>query len=507
MNAHYPALLVTVPLLSGFVISTAGWLNKRFCFPIAVAALAVSAFSCVGVLLQVIEQGAVIYKLGGWEPPFGIVYHVDHLNGLVLVVVSMVALINLIASKRTVQEEFPEKLGPFYTMYVFMCTGLLGITVTGDAFNLYVLLEITALSGYGLLSMSNNDRSTFATLNYLYMGTIGACFYLLGVGYLYIVTGSLNMRDIAQILPSLYGSKAVVAAFIICLVGVWAKMAFFPLHGWLPNAYTFASSAASGLIAPLVTKVMIYVMIRLILTIFTPAFAFSVVLVSKPIVWLAVIAIVMGAVLALATRNLKKMLTYIVVAEVGYMVGGAWLGNRLGMTGAILHIVNDALMTLCVFLAVGNIVYKIKDTGFENLQGLFRKMPFTMGAFVIGAMSIIGVPPTCGFFSKWYLISGGLQAGQYGFVAALLFSSLVSVVLFFRVFEIGFYEPLADHHGHGHSAPQPQMQPQMHPMMDEAPVSMLVPLMVVAAGLVLVGMYTGDIVEHIVRFAIPNALI
>jgi len=122
-------------------------------------------------------------------------------------------------------------------------------------------------------------------------------------------------------------------------------------------------------------------------------------------------------------------------------------------------------------------------------------------------MSIIGVPPTCGFFSKWYLISGGLQAGQYGFVAALLFSSLVSVVLFFRVFEIGFYEPLADHHGHGHSAPQPEPQPQMHPMMDEAPVSMLVPLMVVAAGLVLVGMYTGDIVEHIVRFAIPNALI
>jgi multicomponent Na+:H+ antiporter subunit D len=205
----------------------------------------------------------------------------------------------------------------------------------------------------------------------------------------------------------------------------------------------------------------------------------------------------MGAIMALSQRNLKKMLTYIVIAEVGYMVGGAWLGNRAGMTGAILHIVNDALMTLCVFLVAGNIAYKVKDTGFDNLKGLFRKMPFTMGAFIIGAMSIIGVPPTCGFFSKWYLISGALQAGHYGFMVALLFSSLVSVVLFFRVVEIGFFEPLADHHGHGHHAAEP---------MDEAPVSMLVPLMIATAGLFLLGIYTGDIVQHIIQFAIPSGL-
>jgi multicomponent Na+:H+ antiporter subunit D len=497
MSAHYPALLVTIPLLSGFVISAAGWVNKRLCFPIAVVAVAVSAFSCVGVLLQVLQQGEVIYKLGGWDPPFGIAYHVDHLNGLVLVVVSIVALVNLIAAKRSVEEEFPEKLGPFYTLYVFTVTGLLGIVVTGDAFNLYVLLEITALSGYGLLGMGNNDRATFSTLNYLYMGTIGACFYLLGVGYLYIVTGSLNMRDIARILPALYGSKVVLAAFIICLVGVWAKMAFFPLHGWLPNAYTYASSAASGLIAPLVTKVMIYVMIRLTLTVFTPQFAFKTVAVSEPIVWLACIAIVMGAIFALAQRDLKKMLTYVIVAEVGYMVGGAWLGNRAGLTGAVLHIMNDALMTLCAFLVVGNIAYKVKGYSFDDLKGLFVKMPFTMGAFVIGALSIIGVPPTCGFFSKWYLISGAIQAGHYGFMVALIFSSLVNVILFFRVIEIGYYEPFTDHHGHDHPA-----EP-----MAEAPLTMLVPLYVVAAGLIVVGLYTGNIVNHIIRFVIPNSFV
>ncbi len=497
MSQHYPVLLVVVPFLSAFLISAAGWANKKLCFPIAVVALSVAVYSSFGLLFRVLNEGVIVYRLAGWDPPWGIAYYVDHLNGLILPVISVVALVNLIASKKSIEREFPEKMGAFYTLYVLMVTGSLGIVVTGDAFNLYVLLEIAALTGYGMLAMGDKDRAPLATLNYLYMGTIGACFYLLGVGYLYIVTGSLNMVDIARLLPPIYQSKAVMAAFIICMVGVWLKMAFFPLHAWLPNAYTHAPSAASSLIAPLATKVMVYVMIRLILTVFTPEYAFTTLSVSKAIVWLAVIAIVMGAFLALKERSLKKMLTYIVVAEVGYMVGGAWLGNRAGMTGSILHIVNDALMTLCVFLAVGNIVYKTKGHGFENLQGLFRKMPFTMGGFVIGAISIIGVPPTCGFFSKWYLISGAIQAGQYHFMVALLFSSLVSVVLFFRVIEICYYEPFSEGHGHDH-----------HPApMDEAPLSMVLPLLIVAAGLVLVGLYTSDIVDHVIRFAIPKGLI
>ena len=496
MSEHYPAILVTAPLLSAFLISAAGWLNKRLCFPIAVGALSLSAFSTVGLFLTVLTEGPVDYWLGGWAPPWGIVYRVDHLNGLILPFVSIVALLNLIASKKSVEQDFPEKVGPFYTLYVLQVTGLLGIVVTGDAFNLYVLLEIVALTGYALIAMGE-DRAPLAALNYVYMGTIGACFYLLGIGYLYIVTGSLNMADIASILPSLYHSKAVVVSFIICMVGVWLKMAFFPLHAWLPNAYTYAPSAASSLVAPLVTKVMLYVMIRLMLTVFTPEFTFATVTLSEPIVWLAVIAIVMGAILALAETNLKKMLAYIIVAEVGYMVGGAWIGNRAAMTGAILHIVNDAMMTLCVFLVVGGIVYRIKGSAFSDLQGLFRKMPFTMGAFVIGAMSIIGVPPTCGFFSKWYLIAGAIKAGQYVFMGAVIFSSLVNVVLFFRVFEIAFFEPFANHHSHSSN----------HEPMQEAPLSMLVPLYIVAAGLVLLGIYTGDIVEQVIRFAIPEGIV
>lgn len=400
MSPHFPAIIIIVPLLSAFLIAAAGWWKQKLCFPIAGISLATSLYSAIFLLSRVLDTGAIEYRLGGWAPPWGIAYHVDHLNALVLVAVSAAAFINLFATKQSVAQDFSEKIGPFYTLYVLFVTGLLGIVVTGDAFNLYVLVEIAALTGYALIGMGS-ERAPLASLNYIFMGTIGASFYLLGIGYLYLATGSLNMADIAAILPKIYGSKVVVFGFVICMTGLFIKMAFFPLHGWLPGAYAYCPSPALSLMAPLTTKVMIYVMIRISLFVFTPQFSFANPKVTGALVWLSVIAIVMASVLALAQKSLKKMLAYVIVAEVGYMVGGLWLGNRPAVTGAILHIVNDAAMTLCVFLFAGNILFKIKSDSFEDLKGLFRNMPFSMAAFVVGALSIIGVPPTCGFFSKW----------------------------------------------------------------------------------------------------------
>jgi multicomponent Na+:H+ antiporter subunit D len=366
------------------------------------------------------------------------------------------------------------------------------MTITGDAFNLYVLLEISALTTYGLVAVGQ-DRALLASFNYIMLGTIGASFYLLGVGHLYIMTGSLNMADLAGILPALYQSPAILVAFILIMVGVWAKMAFFPLHTWLPNSYTYAPTATGTLIAPLMTKVSVYIMLRMMLTVFTPAFAFRSAAFSNIIVWLAVLAIVFGSLLALAQRDFRKMLAYLIVAEVGYMVGGAWLANRLGLTGAILHILNDALMTLCLFLAAGAIVYRTGSQRLADLKGLFGKMPLTMTAFTVGGLSMIGVPPTAGFFSKWYLILGAIEAGRWEFLAALLFSSLVNAILFFRIFEIAFFEKTGAVGDHGHHGAK----------VEEAPWSMLAPLLLVAVGLIVVGIYSGTIVENVIRLAIP----
>lgn len=498
MTQQLPALITIIPLFSALVISAVTWINEKYSFPVAIAGLAAGLLTSVGLLAQVIANGPMTYKMAGWSAPVGIVYVIDYLNAPVLVVIMAVAFTNLISSRKSVLSEFPEKTGVFYSLYVLFVTGITGITATGDAFNLYVLLEIAALTGYALIGLGK-ERAPLASLNYLFIGTIGASFYLLGVGYLYIATGSLNMADLARIIPGLSGNSMILFALIICMTGLFIKMALFPLHGWLPNAYSFSSTSSSGVIAPLTTKVMIYAMVRVGLYVFTPEYIFNTVAIGKVIVWISVAAIVMGSLMALAQKSLLKMLTYVIVAEVGYMVGGFWLGNRMGITGATIHIINDAAMTLCLFMAAGAITYKIGDDSFDSLKGLFKKMPFTMIAFVTGAMAVIGIPPTCGFFSKYYLITGGLDAGHYGFVAALLFSSLVNAVLFFRIFEIAHFEPFSDSHGddhgHGHEV-----------AINEAPLSMSIPLLITAASLIVLGIYSGDIVTKIIQLAIPAGI-
>jgi len=488
-------LIVVIPLLSALAVNISGVFNKRACYPIALLSMAATLGASLITLAQVIKTGPFSYRLGGWPPPFGIEYVVDHLNGLVLVTIAFVSLMAVIFAKLSVEKELPHKIPQFYTLFILLVTGLLGMTVTGDAFNLYVLLEISALTGYALIALGDN-RALVASFNYVILGTIGASFYLLGIGHLYIMTGSLNMGDLFSLLPALYATRAIFVAFLLILCGVWLKMAFFPLHTWLPNAYTFAPSAAGCLVAPLVTKVSVYIMIRLMLSVFSSQYVFNVLTISGPIVWLAVAAILFGSILALAQKDLKKMLTYLIVAEVGYMVGGFWLATSYGITGAILHIVNDALMTFCLFVFAGIVVYKTGGQKLSDLQGLYRKMPVTMAAFTIVALSMIGVPPTAGFFSKWYLILGAIDAGSYHFLAALLISSLVNAILFFRIIEIAYFEPKVDHHA-GETAAT---------ACSEAPFSMLFPLVVVAISLIIIGLYSGTIVTTIIQHSVPAGL-
>ena len=233
MIHQFPALLVTVPLLCAFLITAGGWIRRGVCFPLALLALSVALVSASVLTWQVFNSGVVEYQLGDWPAPWGIVYHIDHLNALVLVVVSGSALLNLISSHTAIEEEQQDKAPTFYTLYVLSVTGLLGMVVTGDAFNLYVLLEISSLTGYTLIA-TGHGRAPLASLNYVFLGTIGASFYLLGIGFIYMVTGSLNMADIARLLPAIYSSRAVLAAFILVVTGIWLKAAFFPFMPGCP---------------------------------------------------------------------------------------------------------------------------------------------------------------------------------------------------------------------------------------------------------------------------------
>lgn len=494
MNPNLPVFVLVVPLVTSFLVNLLGRLSRRWVAPLTLGSLTFCVVASLRVLWHVLHHGTLHYVVGNWIAPYGIELVVDPLGALMLVLVAVVAFGATWSALKSVERELPGREHLFFTLYLIMLAGLFGLSLTGDAFNLYVLLEITSITTYGLIAMGRG-RAMLASYNYIILGSIGACFYLLGVGYLYILTGTLNMADIAQQLPHLKSVSAFATAFGFMLVGVWIKMAFFPLHNWLPRAYWHAPTGMTVMVAPLMTKVSVFLMLRIIFSIFGPAYVFSQhPMVQQVVIWMATIGILVASLIALAQRDLKRMLVYLIVAEVGYMVGGIWLANRTGLTGAVLHIVNDALMTLCMFLACSAIVYVVGSTGFESLRGLYRRMPVTMAALTVGGLSMIGVPPTAGFFSKWYLLLGGIEAGQYQFVAVLIFSSLMNALLFFRLFELAYYKT-PEETGDG-----PGLTRQ------EAPLMMVVPLVVAAVALVAVGLGAGALVTHVIGAAVPSLL-
>jgi multicomponent Na+:H+ antiporter subunit D len=485
----YPALLVAIPLLTAVFLPVVGWWKKRWCFPLALAALTAMVAIAVKLAVQVVVSGEVIhYYMGGWEPPWGIEFRLDHLSSLMAVLITTIALIIGLYSFRSVQREVPDREPHFYAIFLLLIVGLIGIIATGDMFNLYVFLEISSITGYALISLGN-ERAPFSTYRYLVLGTIGACFYLLGVGYLYSVTGSLNMEDLARLLPALYDSKVVLVSFSFFVVGIGVKLAVFPLHVWLPDAYTDAPSAVSALIAPTMTKVAAYVMLRVVFTVFEPSYAFEKLPVMDILGWLAAAAIIYGSVRAIAQNNIKRMLAFSSVAQVGYILLGVALGNENGFVGGVLHIVNHAFMKGCLFAAAGAIFYKWETTTIEDFGELNAKMPFTSFGLLIAALSMIGIPPTAGFFSKWYLILGCIDAERWVFVGVIMVSSLLNAAYFFRILE-NMYLKNAHH----------------KPKRDEAPVSMLIPIFVLAAGVMVLGFLSFWIVENVISPAIPAGL-
>ncbi len=442
MENQISLLLVVIPLIAAPIaaILPRGRLPWLLAFITAVVCAVLAGMQ----LWNVMHDGTISYELGGWAPPWGIEYRIDAVNAFVALIVAAIAAITLPYAMLSSEQEIPKAKVPlFYSALLLCLTGLLGITQTGDIFNIFVFLEISSLASYALISLGRDRKAFTAAYQYLIMGTIGATFYLIGVGLIYSETGSLNMQDVATILPQVLHFRTVETGFAFIMIGIALKLALFPLHLWLPNAYTYAPSAVTVFLAATATKVAVYVMLRILFTIFPQGFALTTPAEELFIVS-GIAGILIASVYAIYQANIKRLLAYSSVAQVGYMVLGIGFASTAGVTATLIHLFNHALMKGALFMAVGAIIYRIGACRIEQVHGLGKAMPWTFGAIVIGGLSLVGVPGTAGFISKWYLVLAAIEQQAWIPVAVILFGSLLAVVYVGKLIEALYFKPLSD---------------------------------------------------------------
>ena len=459
MIAHLPILQVIIPLMAAPICLMLKRPQLVWLFSCIVSGLAF----LVSILLlqQVMMSGVISYELGGWQAPWGIEYRIDKLNAFLLLIVSAISTLVLFAAQTSIEKEIPkDKHHYFYVLYLLSLTGMLGILATGDAFNVFVFLEISSLSAYALIAMGKNRQALWASYQYLIMGTIGATFILIGIGLMYQMTGTLNMQDLSQRLPEVAQTRTVFAAFVFVIVGVCLKLALFPLHLWLPNAYAYAPSIVTAFFAATATKVALYLLIRFTFSVFGLSFSFTTIPLQTLFMVLGLAGIFVASTSAIHQSNVKHLFAYSSIAQIGYMIVGFSISSVTGLTATLLHLFNHALMKSAIFLALAAVIYRVGNVQLDNLRGLGRQMPLTMAAVVIGGLSLIGVPLTVGFVSKWYLLMALIEQGWWPIAVLILLGSMLAVIYVWRIVEVAYFKEPSD----------------KNPTVKEAPMSFLIPI-------------------------------
>ncbi len=438
-----PIMLAAFPLLFGIKFERAGW-------PIAlVGSLIVAALSAL-LTWEVYLEGQttgdqLIHELGGFPAPYGIELVGDGLSALIALLIGVVSVAVLL---------FARKTGPqgnaFYSGYLLLTGGLLGVAFTGDLFNLFVFLEIVGLVTYALVAADRSGKAAYGALKYLFLGTVGASLYLIGVGYAFVATGTLNMLDLQVALAEVgYGDPLVQAAFGFILVGFMLKIALFPLHTWQPDAYTHAPDSVTAYISALVSTTAAYALIRISFDVFTVDFFAANPLIAEAVIILASVSIVVGSLLALMQTEIKRMFAYSSVAQFGMIVVAIGLASETALFGAVIHLIGHGLMKAALFMGAGILATAYGARTISQYAGLANRAPFTAGAIAVTGLALVGIPPSIGFLGKWYIALGAVEESSWGVAVVIFVSTLLTLTYVARIIEKLYFDPPGDPHGHG----------------------------------------------------------
>jgi multicomponent Na+:H+ antiporter subunit D len=418
-------LFVAIPLGAAFFIPMVGRKNPRLSDTLAnlvTLSLLVMAISVIG------KNG--VYWMGGWVPRLGIPLGINLvLDGMSIFMLVTITLISFMATLYSIQymDKFTSK-ARFYSLFLLMEAGMLGVALTGDLFNLYVFLEIASIASYALVAFGCQHEELEASFKYLVLGSVGSSLVLFAIAIMYSLTGSLNM---AQMSMQLGGGFQPIHMFAIALfvAGFGLKAALVPFHAWLPDAHPSAPAPISAMLSGLVIKTIgIYAIARILLNVIglTP-------MLSSVLLVFGTISMVVGVLLCMGQDDIKRFLAYSSISQVGYIVLGIGLGTRLGIAAALFHLVNHAVFKSLLFLNAGAIEYSTGTRDLNKMGGLRDKMPVTSTTAMIGSMSIAGIPPFAGFWSKLFIIVACVQAERYGYATWAAAVSVLTLAAYMRL--------------------------------------------------------------------------
>ncbi len=441
---HLPVLAIVAPLSCAFLLPLLGFVSDRARGPVVVLFATAEVVFLALLIPRVAAEGVIEYQLGGWGPQIGIVLVVDGLSLLFALLAAaglwMVSLYSL---------EYVERRENGYFVLLFVVqAGITGMLLTGDLFNLYVFFELASMASFPLIAFAKERGAVEAAFRYMLYSTVASALILLGVGLIYGATGTLNLRQAAEAFGS--AETAVRSAVLgLLLVGFAIKAALVPFHAWLPEAYTAAPAPVSALLSGVLGKTGIYAMVRVLLA-FGPDIGLA--RLELILLNLGAVSVVFGHSLALGQTNLKKMLAYSSIAHIGIIVMGVGLGTVPGLMGALFHTVNHMFMKSAAFFAVGQLG---TDRGFEmaDMRGAGWRAPLAATVLIVGALSLIGLPPMAGFIGKWDITLEALRERHFLHAASISLGTLLGAVYYGRMVRALFSEPDPDStSGHGGGA-------------------------------------------------------
>ncbi len=386
----------------------------------------------IALTARILDSGPVFMAMGRWLPPFGISFNVDALGILMALTSSLVALVCVIYSARSIDAE-GRRYG-FYPFLLMLTAGVSGAFLTADIFNLYVWFEVLLISSFGLIVLGNSHAQLDGAIKYAFLNLVATTLFLIGVGYTYGLFGTLNMADLTLRIAESEG----LPLFTVMMLFVFAfamKAAAFPLNFWLPASYHTPHIVTSAIFAALLTKVGIYALLRVAGMIYPGAFDTF----QEVLVWVAALTSVLGAAGALASTDIRKMLGFLVLSGIGAMFVGIAVASPDGLRGAILYAVHSILVMAALYLAAGVIGRMTGSFDLRFVGGLYKANPFFAALFLVLVFAISGLPPFSGFWPKVILVRSTMDAGEGWLTFAYLLSSFIAMIAIGRVWLFAFW--------------------------------------------------------------------